>query len=237
MNRISICKTLMLLSALLIAAPGMAEEKVPAAPDTTLCEQGKAQSPIALLKADKAKLPLLEPDYKEVEMNIERQPGLLAVHYPEGSILKIGDQSFQLTRVTFHTPAEHTMRGQKFDLEVQLEHKNTEGKIAIVSVMMKRGFSNYGLDALLKKIPKADTPEPIIIDGAFFSPQTLFPADLGYYHYTGSLTTPPCTEGVEWYVLKAYVELGSDQLTAFKKILGANARPMQNLEGRKVEQQ
>lgn len=204
--------------------------------DTTVCEQGKAQSPITLSKATNATLPTLIPDYKEVELMVERQPGLYAVHYPEGSSLTVGDTVYSLSRITFHTPAEHILRGQKFDLEVQLEHKADNGKMAIISIMMKRGFNNFGLNTLIQKMPKENTTETTIIDGAFFSPQTLFPADLSYYTYTGSLTTPPCTEGVEWYVLKAYVELGADQLAALKKVLGNNARTVQPQQNRKILQ-
>lgn len=128
------------------------------------------------------------------------------------------------------------MRGQKFDLEIQLEHKAPNGKISIVSVMMKKGFANFGLNGLISQIPQTDTAEPTIINGAFFSPQTLFPADLSYYTYTGSLTTPPCSENVDWYVLKSYVELGKDQLAAFQKAMGNNARAAQPLNTRKILQ-
>jgi carbonic anhydrase len=128
------------------------------------------------------------------------------------------------------------MRGQKFDLEVQLEHKASDGSMAIISVMMRKGFGNFGLNTVIAKMPKADTTEPTIIDGVFFSPQTLFPADLSYYTYTGSLTTPPCTENVQWYVLKSYVELGADQLSALKKALGNNARAIQPPNNRKILQ-
>ena len=227
-------KAILITTILSTALPLFAEDEKP---DTTLCEQGKAQSPIALSKATKATtLPTLVADYKEVEMTVNRKPGLFSLDYPEGSTLLIGDKKYQLSRISFHTPAEHTMRGQKFDLEVQLEHKADDGKIAIISLMMKRGSSNFALNTLIQKMPKTDTTEPLIVDGAFFSPQTLLPADLSYYTYTGSLTTPPCSENVDWYVLKSYVELGKDQLEAFKKLLGNNARTAQPLNTRKILQ-
>ena len=216
-----------------IATPAFAEDEKP---DVTLCEQGKQQSPIALSKAKKSGLPALTADYKDVELNVERKAGLYAIDYPEGSVLTIGEKKYNLSRITFHTPAEHTMRGQKFDLEVQMEHKDAEGKIAVISIMMKKGSNNFELNTLVQKMPKVDTTEPTIIDGVFFSPQMLLPADLSYYNYTGSLTTPPCTENVEWYVLKSYVELGSDQLAALKKVLGNNARAIQPQGDRKILQ-
>ena len=228
-----IFNTLLIGTILATSTPIFAEDEKP---DTTLCEKGQQQSPIALTKAKKEKVPLLAPDYKEVELNVDRKPGLLALYYPEGSVLTIGDKKYNLVRISFHTPAEHTLRGQKFDLEVQLEHKAADGKIAIVSVMMKKGFANAAFNPLIAKLPQADTLEPTIVSGAFFSPQTLFPADLSYYTYTGSLTTPPCTENVDWYVLKSYVELGKDQLAAFKKILDNNARAIQSLNTRKILQ-
>lgn len=224
-------QAILLTTILATTTPLLAEEDKP---DMTLCEKGTAQSPIALSKAKKQALPDLVADYKEVELNIERKPGLLAIHYPEGSLLTLGDKKYNLMRISFHTPSEHTMRGQKFDLEVQLEHKAADGKIIIVSVMMKKGFGNFALNNLIKKIPQSYTPEPLLLEGSYFSPQTLLPADLSYYNYTGSLTTPPCTEGTDWYVLKSYVELGADQLAAFKKALGNNARALQPQGNRQV---
>jgi carbonic anhydrase len=226
-------QAILLSTILATATPLFAEDEKP---DTTLCEQGKQQSPVSLGKASKATLPALVADYKDVELTVERKAGLFAIHYPEGSELTIGDKKYHLSRITFHSPSEHSLRGQKFDLEVQMEHKDADGKIAVVSLMMKKGFSNFALNTLVSKIPQTDTTEPTIISDVFFSPQTLLPADLGYYTYTGSLTTPPCTEDVQWYVLKSYVELGKDQLAAFKKVLGNNARAIQPQGDRKILQ-
>lgn len=230
---------LLLASAFAATLPlvARAEEEAKPVIDTTLCEQGQAQSPIALGKAEKRKdLPELVADYKEVELTLEYAPGLYAIHYPEGSTLTVGDKTYQLTRILFTTPAEHSMRGQKFDLEAQLEHKAADGSQAVVSILMRKGFDNFGLNTLVKKLPAAFTTEPTIIDGVFFGPQTLFPANMEYYRYTGSLSTPPCTEGVERFVLKSYVELGASQLAAFKKLLGNNARPQQPLNQRTILQ-
>lgn len=239
---------------LLLAAPAFAEEKAEEQPAFTytgetgpehwatidaansLCGQGKLQSPVSLSKAAKTALPELEADYKDVELTVDRRANHLSLIYPEGSVLKVGDKTYQLERVVFHTPAEHTISGRKFDLEVQLEHKAADGARANISVMMKRGFSNAAFNTLLGNLPRQNTAEPLIVEGVFFTPQVLLPANMDYYTYEGSDTTPPCTEGVRWYVLKSYVELGGEQLKAIQKIVGANARPVQPLQGRQLQQ-
>lgn len=226
----------LILALLLAPLVSRAADETEAAGET-LCDTGTQQSPISIAKAAKAELPEIEADYKDVELTVERKPNFLALHYPEGSILKWGEKTYQLQRIVFHTPAEHIVNGRKFDLEVQLEHKAEDGSRLNLSVMLKRGFSNAGLNPLLTNIPRSDTPEePLIVEGAFFTPQVLLPANLDYYTYTGSDTLAPCTEGVEWIILKSYVELGGEQLNVLKKILGQNARPAQAIGERTIRQ-
>lgn len=220
------------LMALLAAVTAHAEESA----TESLCETGQNQSPISIVKAVKADLPEFEADYKDVELTYERRPNLLALDYPEGSILKWGEKTYSLRKVVFHTPAEHLVNGRKFDLEVQLEHKAEDGELLNVSIMMKRGFSNPGLDPFLANIPRADSEEPVIVEGQFFSPQIFIPANTDYYLYEGSETLPPCTEGVKWLILKSYVELGGEQLNILKKALGENARAIQPTGERVIQQ-
>ncbi len=154
----------------------------------------------------------------------------LKVKHEGHSRLTIGDRPYSLVNVHAHTPAEHTVDGERFALELHLVHKNESGELAVVGVLFRRGEPNPALEALLDAAPQPGDPA---------SPQdasVYLPARTSHYRYTGSLTTPPCTEGVQWLVMTEVGEASEEQLQRITTLTGdtANNRPTQPLHGRTI---
>jgi carbonic anhydrase len=140
---------------------------------------------------------------------------------------------YKLVRFHFHAPNEEKINGKNYPLVAHLVHKSADGKLAVVAVLFNIGAENEALKNVFDNMP-AKTGETKSLEGPI-DIASLLPADRGYYTYMGSLTIPPCSEGVHWYVMKNPVTLSSQQLAAFKKLYAMNARPVQPLNGRKVE--
>jgi len=141
-----------------------------------------------------------------------------------------GDR-YDLDTIVFHAPSEHKIVGAPYDMEIQLTHKSLEGQILILAVFMEREATNPFLTNIWSSIPAPgdDASEPIALD-----PTKLLPQRRKYYQYEGSLTHPPCTEGVHWYVMTDPLPLSDRQLAQFSHSIPFNARPVQALNGRKV---
>ena len=144
-----------------------------------------------------------------------------------GGSIQLGGETFRLVQFHFHGKSEHTIDGKRYELVAHFVHQNPKTKqLAVVAVFFKAGKNNPVLDNILGNIG-----EEIRID-----PQDLMPADTRqYYHYIGSLTTPPCTENVQWYLLKTPAEASKEQIAAFRKYYVDNERPVQELYDRTVE--
>jgi carbonic anhydrase len=181
--------------------------------------------------ATSSKLLPLKVHYKEADVTVRNTGTAIDVAVPPGNFVEVDGERFDLARLELHTPSEHKVAGAPYDFEVQLQHKDAEGKTLIVSVLFEEGASNGAMGKILKDLPGLGetAPETIALD-----PGTLLPKRLLYYSYEGSLTTPPCTEGVRWLVLTTPVELAAKQVDAFTRFIPFNARPTQPLGGRKV---
>ncbi len=199
------------------------------------CKIGQNQSPIDIQtdKVSKTELPAIEFHYKEAPLSILNNGYTIQVNYPAGSSIKVGDISYELLQFHFHTPSEHTVDGKSFAMAAHLVHKNAEGGLGVVGVLMKEGENNPAIETLWKVMPKQAGEEvqsaDITIDAS-----ALLPQDHGYYNYSGSLTTPPCSESVNWMVLKTPVEVSGEQVAALMELFKNNARPVQGLHGRTV---
>lgn len=205
-------------------------------PSYATCGRGHAQSPINIHHArlDKGLQPI-EFHYLAGPVKIENNGHYLAVHVDPGSYIVAGGVRYDLIEYDFHRPSEHTVNGKLSDMEVELIHRSAEGKIAIVSVLFLEDANNPNatLAALAPNLPaKAGTSEAVT---DMISTAGLLPADHGYWTYTGSLTTPPCTEGVLWLVMEQTMTLSRTQLRAFSAIYAHNTRPTQELDGRRLE--
>jgi carbonic anhydrase len=199
------------------------------------CSTGKAQSPIDIKNAKKADLAPLKFDYKAVPLNIIDNGHTIQINYSPGSTLAAGGKTYTLKQFHFHHPSEEHVNGKGYDMVAHLVHADAEGHLAVVAVLLKTGSSNAFLETVWKNIPTVKE-KAVDVPGVTLNVRDLLPADHGYYTFSGSLTTPPCSEGVTWYVLKAPASLSADQVTAFAKIYPQNARPIQPLNGRELQE-
>lgn len=202
-------------------------------PTYATCSQGRTQSPIDIKSAKKSDLPPLQFDYNAVPLNIIDNGHTIQVNYAAGSTLTVGQKTYTLKQFHFHHPSEEEISGHGYDMVAHLVHADTEGHLAVVAVLLKKGKSNAFLETVWRNIP-AEKEKAVDVTGVSLNVKDLLPTDHGYYTFSGSLTTPPCTEGVTWYVLKDPVFLSADQVAAFAKIYPMNARPVQPLNGREI---
>jgi carbonic anhydrase len=195
------------------------------------CSIGKKQSPINITNPETTDLPALQFNYSAVSLNIIDNGHTIQVNYAAGSTVKVGDKTYTLKQFHFHHPSEEQINGKGYDMVAHLVHADDEGRLAVVAVLLTSGASNAFLASIWKNFPAAK--EKAIEDASVsVNVADLLPSDHAYYTYLGSLTTPPCSEGVTWYVLKTPVQLSSEQVAAFAKIYPMNARPIQPLNDR-----
>ena len=198
------------------------------------CAKGLQQSPIDIRNTVKSDLPALEFGYDSAAPVIVNNGHTVQVNLPAGQTLKIGDQRYELLQFHFHTPSEETVAGRHAAMVAHFVHRNAAGELGVVGVLIEPGKRNAAFDAIFAHLPRPG--EKIIVQDLTLDVAALLPADKGYYAYEGSLTTPPCSQGVRWMVLKTPVRLGADQIKAFRRLFNANARPVQPLNGRIVKE-
>ena len=202
-------------------------------PAYAACSNGHHQSPIDIRDAKKADLPALAIDYKPVPLSIIDNGHTIMINYEPGSTLTVGDKVYKLTQFHFHHPSEEHISGKKFDMVAHLVHADAEGRLAVVAVLFTKGAANPLLETIWKNTP-AEKEKTVALTSLSVNVRNLLPADLGYYTFTGSLTTPPCTEGVTWYVLKTPSTLSPQQLATFAKLYPADNRPIQPTYKREI---
>lgn len=200
-----------------------------------LCEQGTHQSPVDITDPVVAQLPPLQTDYQDVPLEIVNNGHTIKIIIPEtGGQFSVGDNQYVLKQFHFHTPSEEAINGDRAELVTHLVHVNTEKdplEIAVIAVLWEIGDPHPLLSTLWEVMP-TEPGEPHIYDNVLINAEDLLPADRGYYHYIGSLTTPPCSEGVKWFILKQPARLSTEQLATFRTIYQHDARPLQPLNGR-----
>jgi len=202
-------------------------------PEYQACKQGKEQSPINIKDAKKQALPAIHFDYKPAPLTVVNNGQTIQVNYPPGSVITVADKKYELKQFHFHHPSEEEVNGKPYDMVVHLVHADTEGELAVVAVLLKSGKANATLQKIWENMPKQEGA-PREVPGVEINVAALLPSSSGYYTFPGSLTTPPCSEGVTWFVLKMPGEISADQLDAFSKIYPLNARPVQATNGRTI---
>jgi carbonic anhydrase len=200
-----------------------------------LCGSGKKQSPINIRSnaVYRGEAPPLEFDYRPARATIEDNGHSVQIDYEPGSTLHVGHESYELVQFHFHHPSEERVDGKRFDMVAHLVHRSPGGELAVVAVLMKVGRENPLLNSVWRHLPPPGkhgaTEGASVIDV-----RDLIPANHAYFSYVGSLTTPPCTEGVRWFVVKTPIEISKDQLDVFAARYPNDARPVQKLNGRHV---
>lgn len=202
-------------------------------PAYTACSNGHHQSPIDITNAKTANLPVLKFDYNAVPLMIIDNGHTVMVTYAPGSTLIVDDKVYKLTQFHFHHPSEEHINGKGFDMVAHLVHTDAEGHLAVVAVLFTKGAANPLLETLWKNIP-AEKEKTVTASDVSVNVKDLLPTGHGYYTFSGSLTTPPCTEGVTWYVLKSTATLSPQQLASFAKLYPADNRPIQPTYQREI---
>lgn len=197
------------------------------------CGTGKAQSPIDIRSAVSSTLAPIQFDYRATPLHIIDNGHTVQVNYGAGSSITVEGKRYELVQFHFHRPSEETIDGTAFPMEAHLVHKDAEGHLAVVAVLLRQGIENPFLRSLWANLP-AEKEKEKVVEKVSINAASLLPKSRAYYTFAGSLTTPPCSEGVRWLVLTAPVDLSASQVARFDKIYSNNARPTQPLNGRVV---
>ena len=202
-------------------------------PEFATCKKGHHQSPIDIRNPKKAALPPIQFDYKPSPLRIIDNGHTIMVNYSLGSFISVDDKRYALKQFHFHRPSEEKINGKGFDMTVHLVHADDEGNLAVVAVLLQEGEDNPLLHELWKELPKEKDKEELF-DNVQINLSQILPNDRGYYTFTGSLTTPPCSEDVTWFVLKHPATISAEENERFSQLYRNNARPTQPLYDRVV---
>lgn len=203
--------------------------------DFALCETGRDQSPIDIDNAVLGTPADIVFNYSEAPLVVVNNGHTVQVNYENGSTVSINGEGeeYELLQFHFHTPSEHTLSRRAAAMELHFVHRNEEGKLAVVGVMMEKGKAHPSIDTIWEHIPGAG--ETNAVQGLTMNVASLLPNGSTYYSYSGSLTTPPCSEGVSWNVLAKPIQVSEEQIAAFEQLYQVNARPIQPTNGRIIE--
>jgi carbonic anhydrase len=202
--------------------------------DYATCGTGQRQSPIDIREGIKVNLEPIRFDYRLTQFRIIDNGHTVQVNVGEGLAMHVMGKRYELIQLHFHRPAEERVNGKLYDMVVHLVHKNEEGQLAVIAVLLEKGSEHSLIQTLWNNMPlerdmEVSPAEPIDL-------MQLLPENRSYWTYMGSLTTPPCTEGVLWMVLKQPLQVSADQVSIFSRLYRNNARPVQPLNGRLIKE-
>lgn len=203
-------------------------------PKNKTCAIGQRQSPIDIKEGIKVDLEQIKFSYRPSTFRIIDNGHTVQVAVGDSSISLTG-KTYELVQFHFHRPSEEKVNGQRFDMVVHLVHKSDEGQLAVVAVLLERGSENPFIQTLWNNMPLEKNIE-VSPPGPVINPANLLPSDQNYYTYMGSLTTPPCTEGVLWLVMKQPVQVSPEQINIFSRLYRNNARPIQPASSRMIKE-
>ena len=204
-------------------------------PDFKLCASGRKQSPIDIIttRSKKADLPILDFQYNPIPLVIENNGHSIQIITKNAGALVIGDETYKLLQFHAHAPSEEAIDGKRSDMVIHLVHQNAHGQLGVVACLLEVGdTANPLIDTIWEVMPQTQgQPQQHDIQ---IDIKQLLPTEKEYFTFTGSLTTPPCSEGVKWIVLKQLVSISAAQLEKFKALYPCNARPLQPENNRKI---
>lgn len=201
----------------------------------SLCATGEAQSPIDIADTDQLDLTDIEFNYQPSMLNIFNNGHTIQVQYDAGSSIVYNEIRYNLLQFHFHTPSEHTVNGESVPMELHFVHQDpATGELAVVGVLLREGAENVEYAPIFDELPtESGDPQP---SNLMVEALRLLPEDTTYYTYVGSLTTPPCSQGVRWLLLTTPVDISAAQIQAFQSVFNMNARPVQPLNERDLLQ-
>lgn len=202
-------------------------------PEFATCGNGALQSPIDISPSKLRDMVTISTAYRSGDLAMTNNGHTIQASFQPGSTLESGGHRYGLVQVHFHTPSEHWVTGERYPLEAHFVHKDADGKLAVLGIFFKEGAPNAELGKLIANAPKsAQTAHQA--HGIEFNPNGLLPHDLKVARYQGSLTTPPCTEGVNWHVAVNTMTASVEQIASLHAIMGDNARPLQQQGSRQL---
>lgn len=204
-------------------------------PEYSKCKGGESQSPVGIALTDKAKLQSINVNYYATPLKIINNGHTVQVNCRNGSYMAIGNKRYELLQFHFHSHSEHKINGRSYAMEAHFVHKGENGNLAVVGVLMNEGKGNDFIKTLWSNLPKDEGKAHVVADVKINANQ-LLPNDMSYYTYSGSLTTPPCSEGVNWFILKTPIEVSKVEVDKFTSLFKHDARPIQPLHGRVVKE-
>jgi carbonic anhydrase len=203
-------------------------------PEFSTCATGERQSPIDIREGIAVDLEPVSFQYQPSGFAVIDNGHTVQVNMAPGNSMEIGGKRYELLQFHFHRPSEERIDGRQFELSVHLVHKNGEGRLAVLAVLLGKGAAQPVVQTVWNNLPLEKNQE--MRARAEIDPADLLPTDRRYYTYMGSLTTPPCTEGVQWVVMRQPVSATSEQINIFTRLYPMNARPVQSAAGRRILQ-
>jgi carbonic anhydrase len=203
-------------------------------PEFTLCSSGQRQSPIDIRGGLAVDLDPVKFNYQASPFAVIDNGHTVQANLAQGNSIEIGGKRFELVQFHFHRPSEERIDGRQFELSVHLVHKDDQGRLAVVAVLMDRGSPQPVVQKVWNNLPLEKGEE--LSARVALDLNELLPADRRYFTYMGSLTTPPCSEGVQWVVMRQPLTMSPEQIELFARIYPMNSRPVQQASGRRILQ-
>jgi carbonic anhydrase len=203
-------------------------------PEFATCANGTRQSPIDIRGGIRVDLEPIQFDYRPASFQVIDNGHTVQVNLAPGNSIVVSGRRYELLQFHFHRPSEEAINGRRYEMVAHLVHKDADGKLAVVAVLLDQGKAHPMVQLVWNSLPleQAETVQaPVPIDM-----NLMLPDDRRYYTYMGSLTTPPCSEGVRWMVLKQPASLSADQAAVFARLYPMNARPVQQAGGRLIKE-
>jgi carbonic anhydrase len=201
--------------------------------DYIMCKIGKNQSPVDISRIVEAELKDIEIHYSPGATSLLNNGHTVKVSYESGSYIVVDGIKFELKQFHFHAPSEHTVKGKSYPFEAHFVHADKDGNLAVIGVLFKEGKENPVIKKLWENLP-SHVGEKVKLAHKI-NAYDLLPKKKKYYRYSGSLTTPPCSEGVRWIVMTAEMEMSKEQIEKFRKLMGGDTnRPVQPINARMI---
>lgn len=203
-------------------------------PANAKCDSGDRQSPIDIRDGIKVDLEPIMFDYKLSGFNVIDNGHTIQVNPAAGNYITVMGKSYELAQFHFHKPSEERISGKSFEMVVHLVHKDIDGRLAVIAILLERGKAHSVIQQVWNNLPLEKNEAMTALTALDLN--LLLPVKREYYTYMGSLTTPPCSEGVLWMVMKEPVEISHEQLAIFSRLYPMNARPIQKTSGRLIKE-